>query len=185
MSLYLGRQVYGNLAIVKIVLEAFQKIKLDRKPGVDLVRVVRQVVQQYAQPGCEIRIEAEEEPLEGTFDADRLGQVLNNLLENALKYSSFDQPVIIRVARQTGSACEVVVSVQDFGSGIRAEDQALIFERFYRVAHESAERVDGLGLGLFIVSKIVAQHGGRVWLESKPGKGSTFFFSLPLAPENV
>ena len=75
----------------------------------------------------------------------------------------------------------MIISVQDEGIGISEEDQPHIFERFYRAPTSEHAGIEGLGLGLYIAHEIVTHHGGRLWLESKPGKGSTFHFSLPLS----
>jgi two-component system, chemotaxis family, CheB/CheR fusion protein len=106
--------------------------------------------------------------------------VLNNLLENAIKYSSPDKPVTIGIAHPSQPTSEVVVWVRDEGSGIGEEEQAHIFDRFYRVLASESPQIKGLGLGLYISHEIIIHHGGRMWLESKPGAGSTFYFSLPL-----
>ena len=103
--------------------------------------------------------------------------MLNNLLTNALKYSGPETPVMVGIERKTN---EVIVSVRDQGPGISSEDQSRIFDRFYRVQKTGSSIAEGLGLGLYIAHQIIVQHGGRMWLESKPGEGSTFFFSLPL-----
>ncbi|HEX8038355.1 MAG TPA: CheR family methyltransferase [Chryseosolibacter sp.] len=109
-------------------------------------------------------------------DRARIAQVLNNLISNAAKYSPGSSDVIVEASRDGN---EYVFSVQDFGIGIPKDMQDKIFGRFFRVSESSGNRVSGLGLGLFISSQIVRQHGGNLWLESQPGKGSKFFFSLP------
>lgn len=111
-------------------------------------------------------------------DYDRLERILMNLLTNALKYSPEDKPVIIR-ARQHGAM--VVISVLDFGRGIDPEDIPHLFERFYR--SKGARSTEGIGLGLYITKLLVEAHGGTVKVESEPGKGSLFAFTLPIAPE--
>lgn len=98
-------------------------------------------------------------------------------VSNALKYSPPDTPVVIRVARSDG---EALVSVTDQGVGIPPEEMPRLFQRFYRVA--GGRRGEGLGLGLYMSRLIVDAHGGRIWAESEPGKGSTFSFTLPSAP---
>jgi signal transduction histidine kinase len=114
------------------------------------------------------------------FDGDRIGQVLTNYLTNALKYSSEDQPVAVRVRIQAGS---VRVEVHDAGPGLPASQQAHLFERFYRapgIEQQSGSGI-GLGLGLYISKTIVERHGGAVGVESAVGTGSTFWFTLPLS----
>ncbi len=109
-------------------------------------------------------------------DPDRVERILFNLISNALKYSSRETPVRIEACRKHG---ELEVSVIDRGLGIASEDLPRIFNRFSRVKGE--RRADSVGLGLYITRKLVEAHGGRIRVESTPGEGSTFFFTLPLA----
>jgi len=110
-------------------------------------------------------------------DRDRIGQVLINLLNNAIKYSPQADEVLVRVARDQD---RVLVDVQDFGIGIAREHQQRIFERFYQVTDPAEKTYPGLGIGLYISCEIVRRHGGQLWVESKKGEGSTFHFALPL-----
>ena len=112
-------------------------------------------------------------------DPDRLERILANLLSNALKYSDPASEVEVRLSTRGG---DVVTSVTDRGRGIAPADQARLFERFYRVA-DDAERREGIGLGLFITKALVEAHGGRIWVQSELGQGSTFSFTLPIARE--
>lgn len=114
-------------------------------------------------------------------DRDRLEQVLNNLLANAIKYSPDGDRVLVNSYIEGGN---VIVTVQDFGIGIAAEDIDKLFDRYYRVDN-SMMRFEGLGLGLFITSEILKRHNGTFWIESEPGKGSLFCFSLPLLLEKL
>lgn len=113
-------------------------------------------------------------------DRERIYQVISNLLSNALKYSPATQPVTVR-ARAT--ALECIVSIHDHGPGVPAEAQERIFDRFYRVPGMQVQSGSGvgLGLGLHISKDIVSRHGGRLWVESKLGHGSTFSMALPRA----
>ena len=122
-------------------------------------------------------------PIRG--DEARLGQVVVNLLHNALKFGNrpdedpgADASVVVAVAADDG---EVRLSVQDHGVGISKADQGRIFERFYKVDRVRV-RGGGTGLGLAIARHVIGQHGGRIWVESEEGSGSTFTFALPLAP---
>jgi signal transduction histidine kinase len=126
-----------------------------------------------------VRVERAE-PVAVLADPDRIAQVMQNLVENAIRFSPLGGEVAVAVRRRNG---EAVVSVRDHGVGIPAERQGRIFERFYRAHAGTSQDYGGLGLGLDVSREIVARHGGRIWFESEPGQGSTFSFSLPLAAE--
>ena len=113
-------------------------------------------------------------------DADRIQQVLTNLLDNAIKYGREEGKIVV-----TGKATDdktIEIAVKDNGPGIPPEARERVFERFYRLDKARARDQGGTGLGLAIVKHIVQSHGGKVWVESEPGKGSTFFFNLPSYP---
>jgi PAS domain S-box-containing protein len=110
-------------------------------------------------------------------DADRLERVLVNLVGNALKFSPPDRPVTVTAAPADGG---VAIAIADEGPGIDPEDLPRIFERFYRSRRSAG--VEGLGLGLHIAEKLVAAHGGRIEVDSVPGRGSTFRVILPASP---
>ena len=113
-------------------------------------------------------------------DPLKLGQVLDNLVANALKYTPRGSRIDLGARMSAADTVEIVV--RDNGPGIPAEDLPHIFERFYRVEKGRAREKGGTGLGLSIVKHIVQLHGGKVWAESKVGAGTTFFFTLPLYP---
>jgi signal transduction histidine kinase len=110
-------------------------------------------------------------------DEERLRQVLNNLISNAIKYSPQGGEIRIGGWADRESA---TVYVADQGIGIPVEEQANIFQRFYRVDSSLRRSTQGTGLGMFLSKSIVDAHGGRIWLRSEPGKGTTVFFALPL-----
>jgi two-component system phosphate regulon sensor histidine kinase PhoR len=110
-------------------------------------------------------------------DEDRLDQLLMNLLHNAIKFSPSGGAVTVTSDERPG---DVVISVADGGMGIPRKDQARVFERFYKVDRARQRGLGGTGLGLSIARHIVEAHGGRIWLESSVGRGSTFSFSIPL-----
>lgn len=109
-------------------------------------------------------------------DKDRLQQVIINLLSNAIKYSPDSLDIYINIADQDN---EIKVSVKDNGIGISQQHLDKIFDRYYRV-EEHAIQFQGLGIGLFISYEIIQRHKGKLWAESEPGKGSTFYFTLPI-----
>jgi two-component system CheB/CheR fusion protein len=130
---------------------------------------------QYSSPGFNIINNAQINPeLKG--DKERLQQVMINLLTNAMKYSPKENKIFINAVREDG---EIKVTVKDSGIGIRKENLLKIFERYYQ-EEKRAEHFHGLGIGLYISHEIIQRHGGRLWAESEPGKGSTFYFTLPV-----
>ena len=110
-------------------------------------------------------------------DRDRTGQVLTNLLNNAIKYSPNAKKIIVSSKLEDSNA---TISVQDFGIGIEKELVPKVFERFFRVTQPMLNTFPGLGLGLYIASETVKKEGGKIWAESQKGKGSCFYFSLPI-----
>jgi signal transduction histidine kinase/chemotaxis methyl-accepting protein methylase len=146
----------------------------------DLVRRVAD--QQRMLTGRAITLDLEEELLLGSWDEGRIEQVVTNLLTNALKYSPAQGTITLTLKRQRGASAagEVLLGVRDQGCGISPEHQAYLFDRFYRVRTGQNESGGGLGLGLYITAEIVKRHGGRIWVESRPGAGSTFWVALPV-----
>ena len=107
-------------------------------------------------------------------DRYRIGQVITNLISNAIKYSPSAKKVNVEVENKRNG---VVISIQDFGSGIDQDDQKKLFTPFFRA--KNSESAKGTGIGLFISLQIVERHKGKLWLKSTVGKGSTFYLSLP------
>lgn len=110
-------------------------------------------------------------------DRDRIGQVLNNLFSNAIKYSPHSKEINALISSDSRN---IKVGIQDFGIGIPRSMQHQVFERFFRVQDKGTSDISGVGLGLYISSEIIKQHGGRIWVESAVSKGSTFYFTLPI-----
>ncbi len=110
-------------------------------------------------------------------DRARINQVLVNLISNAIKYSPDADRVKVNLSKDKGG---ITVSVQDFGMGIPKNEQSRIYERFFRAKGKKEGKIPGLGLGLFISTEIVKQHGGNLWVHSIDKQGSTFYFTLPI-----
>lgn len=110
-------------------------------------------------------------------DRDKIASVLSNLIGNAVKYSPAQAEVTVK-CKMTGT--EVIVSVADKGMGIAAGDLERIFDRYYRAESSKTQHISGFGIGLYLSAEIIQRHNGRIWADSEPGKGSTFYFSLPL-----
>lgn len=111
-------------------------------------------------------------------DKEKIGNVVNNLISNAAKYSKKESLIAIKCEKRTG---EFVVSVEDEGIGIKENDIPKLFERFFRVESLSTQTIAGFGVGLYICAEVIERHRGKIWAESKFSKGSTFYFSLPTA----
>jgi PAS domain S-box-containing protein len=149
----------------------------------DLLLLVQEVIEgvELTTPDLVYTFESPDEPVVVVADSQLIRQVVNNLVENAIKYSRDVPRVEVRVTVSEG---EVITSIRDFGIGIPEEEQARVFERFYRARNAGHRSRNGLGLGLFITQGIVARHGGTIWLESVEEAGTTFYFSLPLGRGN-
>jgi PAS domain S-box-containing protein len=120
-------------------------------------------------------------PVEETIvvaDRDKIGQVINNFISNAVKYSPINSTIQVACTTENDVAC---VSVRDTGFGISADDQAKLFERYYRVESQQTQTIAGFGIGLYLCAEIIHRHDGKIWVNSEQGQGSTFYFSIPLA----
>jgi len=173
----------------ELALAEAGQLKLVRQP-VALTEIVEKVVNVF-QPqatarGITVRVNLPTDLPAVNADPERVGQVLRNLLNNAVTYTPPGGEIIV-TARAVGSdtsatlSTGVEVSVQDTGIGIAPEHLPYIFERFYRADRSRARATGGAGLGLAIVKQLVEAHGGRVWVESEVGKGTTLTFTLPAA----
>jgi PAS domain S-box-containing protein len=161
-------------------LEAGQPLPLHRQPT-DLVALAREAVQKYQHTAetNRVRFETTDDSLVSAWDAGRLERVLANLLSNAIKYSPAGGDITVTVSRDGDWG---VLTVEDRGIGIPAQDLPHIFER-YRRASNVTDSVPGTGLGLANARDIVDQHGGSIAVRSQEGVGSTFTVRLPMAGE--
>lgn len=159
------------------------RLELHYSESTDMVSLVNRLVEQQQEPAAitdqRLVVEVDQTSFYAQVDEARLEQVLNNLITNALKYSPPGSLVLVGL-QVAGEGLQIWV--RDNGYGIDPQEQANIFKRFYRASTGGDINIDGLGLGLFISHEIVTRHGGRIWFESEPGKGSTFFVWLPLKP---
>lgn len=142
--------------------------------------------------GVLLRSEVREGMPDVNVDPDRIGQVLRNLLSNALRYTDQDGTVSVSASVESSSAQPPAVgarrfvrlTVSDTGQGIPAGDLPRVFDRFYRVDKSRARASGGTGLGLSVARRLVEAHGGRIWAESELGEGSSFSFTLPVASDD-
>jgi two-component system, OmpR family, phosphate regulon sensor histidine kinase PhoR len=136
---------------------------------------IERIQVQVERAGLTIAVDIPEDTPNVLADPDRMEQVLVNLLHNAIKFTAAGGTIKVGAFVQPG---RVVLYVQDSGVGIAPESLPRIFERFYKA--DRARTGGGTGLGLSIARHLVEAHEGRIWAESTPGEGSTFYFSLPI-----
>lgn len=153
------------------------QIRIDRKlfNMADLIREVEENLEE--EPGSQ---EIFFHPVEEAWlnaDRDKIEQVINNFISNAVKYSPAKSRIEVACVQHEA---QVLISVKDMGIGIQPEDTTRMFDRFYRVENAQTRNVAGFGIGLYICKEIVERHRGRIWVESEPGLGSTFYFCLPM-----
>ncbi|WP_240359108.1 PAS domain-containing sensor histidine kinase [Pyxidicoccus trucidator] len=174
-------QVRRLSALVNDLLDAScvgaGRMELQRTP-LSLPELVREVFSDFlgVSDSHALTYEGPDEDVLIQGDRGRLAQVLTNLLENALKYSPLGGAVHVTLTHSGGDA---VVTVADSGIGIPKEEQAHLFERFFRARNAPVSGFGGLGLGLYICRDIIERHGGHIWVESELGRGSVFHVSLP------
>jgi PAS domain S-box-containing protein len=165
-------------------IEAGVGLQLETLPVQDIVeRVVSALQMQVAQKRIQFDVEIPKN-INPLIEADQalLQQALQNLVENAIKYTEVGGQVSVKVRLQGD---QMIFEIQDTGIGIAPADQQRLFEKFYRAAPRGMKSERGSGLGLAIVRSIAERHGGRVWLRSQLGKGSTFFLAIPIKqPKN-
>ncbi len=184
IALYLSKMNDQINKLTKLVIDLLDISKMQAgqiemlQEEVDMEALAREAIESL-QPTTSHRL-----LIEGTApgmisgDRERLGQVLMILLNNAIKYSPRANTVVVRLARSEEEQM-LTVAVQDFGIGIGKEHQGRLFQRFYRVLSKQDKTFPGMGIGLYIAHEIIRHHGGKMWVESSEGRGSTFFFTLP------
>ena len=182
--------IMGKLAEMNLLInEMLETARLeDRKPElavslVDLRDIVRSVVadaEARRDAVGRVQLRLEERPLLVAVDAARITTVVNNLLDNALKYSPDGGDVLVQTAAD-GARQVATVTVQDFGLGIDAADMPRLFQRFGRILTRENGSIAGTGLGLYLSQELARLHGGEIVAESEAGVGSRFTLSLPLA----
>jgi two-component system sensor histidine kinase VicK len=151
------------------------KIQIE-KTEFDLVELIASSIEEAssAAPSYSIRYEGIATAIVNA-DKGKIASVLSNLLSNATKYSSSEQVIEVACTKRQGT---VLVSVKDRGIGLSPQDVKKIFDRYYRVEVSHTRFISGFGIGLYLSAEIVHHHGGQIWVESEPGKGSTFYFTL-------
>jgi signal transduction histidine kinase len=146
-------------------------------PGEIAQRIVKGYIMPSEKPDLSVQVNVKPDVPIIAADATMLERAVVNLVDNAVKYTPNGGHVEVEVYRAND---EVVIGVRDTGLGIAPEHQHRLFQRHSRIVREEFKKVKGTGLGLFIVRSVAQRHGGRAWVQSEPGQGSTFFLSLPV-----
>jgi signal transduction histidine kinase len=173
-SEHLGKLIDGLLDVSRLESGRFETRKQRLSIKEPIQDVINELSSLASEKGVVIRENVPSTLPEVEIDRERMTQVMTNLIGNAIKFNSKGSDIIIE-AEVRGS--EILVRVIDHGTGISKEAIPHIFEKFYRA--KGMLSVGGTGLGLYITKQIVEVHGGRIWAESEPNKGSTFFFTIP------
>ena len=157
-------------------INIIDKIAID-KQQFEITDLLKEVCEETLTltTGYEVKLHLADEVMVYA-DRNKLNQVLQNLIGNAIKYSDLGSKVNIQY---TVDHDQIIISVIDQGIGIKAEHQQKLFDRYYRVENDST--IAGFGIGLYLCAEIVTRHQGKIWVESEFGKGSTFSFSIPLS----
>jgi signal transduction histidine kinase len=156
------------------------KLHMERVNIEQLLHSIEEETRAFSQQcGMVIELDCQGPLPQVDADPDRLRQVILNLINNACKYAREGKRIILKATRETG---QVLIEVRDFGPGITLVRQRTLFDAGYQLAYHD-ERSGGLGIGLALCKMLVELHAGNIWLKSKPGKGSCFFFTIPLKDE--
>lgn len=170
-----------DLRVLALAEAGALTLNLERQSLHDLLEASVEAFRPRAEAkNIRLGLEVPEDLPETSLDRTRISQVVGNLLENAIFHTPPDGNVAV-AASNDGPA--VTVSVSDSGPGILPEDQPRVFDRFYRVDPSRARSTGGAGLGLTIARQLVEAHGGSIWVDSRPGEGARFSFSLPLGQD--
>ena len=176
-----GNQVNKMTALIHSFLDISKiepgKLQLKREIF-DINKLIRDMVAESRILG-NTHVLIFDNPGQVCVDADRekTGQVISNLISNAIKYSAKGSEVFLYSETVDN---DLIVSVKDEGIGIKLKDQDKVFQRFYRAEDDDMRNITGFGIGLYLSSEIIQRHKGKIWVKSEEGQGSTFYFSLPM-----
>ncbi|MEK5136354.1 cell wall metabolism sensor histidine kinase WalK [Priestia sp. FSL W8-0001] len=176
--------------MIRLVNDLLQLSKLDSedyrfsRDPVNFVKFYHYIIDRFEmtiEQGITFVRELPDEAIYVAVDQDKITQVLDNIISNAIKYSPEGGTITFSIEQHTH---EIVVSIKDQGMGIPKSNLSKIFERFYRVDKARTRKLGGTGLGLAIAKEIIEAHDGRIWAESKEGVGTSIYFTLPIESEN-
>lgn len=169
------RLINDLLSIPRIEDEKELKFKIE---SLEIYPLIKRIVdfQKIFTSRHSFMIDIEDRNIKVLADRDKLEQILHNLIENAVKYSPEGGKITVSVNRNEDV---IIVCVGDEGTGIPEGETEKIFEKYYRITSKETEGIQGAGIGLYLVKKLLERQNGKIWVESKYGEGSKFFFSLP------
>jgi len=144
-------------------------------------KVARELLPLTKASNSQIKIEIEESLPQVNADPDKMTEIIINLISNAIKYTLNKGIIKISLKQQNG---EIIFACQDNGMGITTEEQTKIFQKYFRGDRVITAETEGSGLGLYIAKEIIDRSGGRIWFNSEPDKGTTFYFALPITTTN-
>lgn len=184
---YLGDVLENTNQMIELVRDILDVTiievhQMELKPAsTDLVKLIKTTVQDFAllakAKNCQLSFKAENKIPKLNIDANKIKQVIANLISNAILYNKRKGKVEVTIAKK---ANKVVFCCQDKGVGVSEDEKSKIFTKFFRSERVLALATGGSGLGLFISQAIIKKSGGKIWFKSKEGEGSTFCFSLPI-----
>ncbi len=171
-------ELIDNLLIISKIEEGFLPLNKRESSLEGLVREVLERISVYATASnIDIRFNCDKNLKNGFFDSAMVKLAVENLIDNAIRYTKKGGKIDIYL-EQKGR--QIIFKVEDHGVGIPKQDQHLIFEKFFRSSNALKEQTRGSGLGLYIAKLIIKKSGGKIWFESEEGKGTTFYFILPM-----
>jgi two-component system sensor histidine kinase VicK len=170
----MGNMISGFLNISR--LEAGKILIVKQEFSID--QLIQEIIEEYKITSTSHSIQLSPcEPVQVFADRDKIGSVVSNLINNAIKYSPKGKDIRIKCQKLSGT---LQVSVEDEGMGIKPKDVNNLFDRYYRVESKHTAHISGFGIGLYLSAEIIYQHNGKIWVESQIGVGSTFYFSIPI-----
>lgn len=184
---FLEKTYYSNERMIKLINDLLNVTRIEegrfiyKKTLVDLKEIVDEIVQNYQDEilrrKIKLKYEKPKEKFQVFVDREKLSLAVQNLIDNAVRYTPQEGTIEIKIEKEKK---EVLFKIKDSGIGIPEDQKERIFQKFFRAANAMKFVTEGTGLGLFITKNIIETHGGKIWFDSQEGKGTTFYFTLPL-----
>ena len=177
-NIHLMVELVDDLLIISKVEEGLFPINKKEASLSDIIKDLVSGAALYAKAsGLELKFNEPKDPLKASFDASMVKLVVENLIDNAIRYTKKGGKIEISLKSEDGN---LLFKIKDQGVGIPLNDQTFIFQKFFRSANALKEQTKGSGLGLYIAKLVITKSGGKIWFESKEGEGTAFYFSIPV-----